>query len=97
MKRLPKYFVIKRDASNPLWQKYIGWLTPNYCEIFNGQTWHYYGIDGSNPYNKANMCDKLSDFQNNPTLITLEEWNECVNEVKQEESRGYFTFQNWTL
>lgn len=27
---LPKYFVIKRDASNPLWQKYINWLNETY-------------------------------------------------------------------
>ena len=97
MKELPKYFVIKRDADNPLWKKYIDWLYNEYKQRWAGNNWHYYGYDGSSVYRGTDCFNELSEFQNNPTLITLEEWNECVNGVKQEEPQGYFTYQNWTL
>lgn len=97
MKELPKYFVIKRDADNPLWKKYIYWLNKMYNQLWSGGVLAYYGFDGS-LYNWGTNCyEDLSSFKNNPTLITLEECDECVNGVKKEEPQGYFTYQNWTL
>lgn len=97
MEKLPKYFVIKRDGSNPLWRKYIDWINKEYKQLWGGIVINYYGYDGSE-YNGGTDChNDLSSFKNNPTLITLEEWDECVNGVKQKEPQGYFTYQNWTL
>lgn len=91
MKKLPQYFVILADKDNPLWLKYINWLNETYDQNLTGRSWNYYGYDGCIEY-----WDRIEDFENNPKLISLEEWNECVNEIK-EEQKGYFTYQNWTL
>ena len=77
-KELPKYFVIKRDNSNPLWDKYIQWLNSKYNTNWQGNTWSYYGFDGTN------ICwHNVNSFKNNPTLLTLEEWDSIVN-LKEE-------------
>lgn len=80
MTKLPKYFIIERDERNPLWEKYIDWLNKKY---HGGRYWHgidfkYYGYDGNTTFGTACHNDKYN-FINNPTLITLEEWNEAVN------------------
>jgi len=81
MKTLPEFFVIKRDASNPLWEKYIKWLNDKYCCKWKGNIDEYlYGYDGNNEYNGGtNYWACVQGFQNSPVLITLEYWNEAVN------------------
>lgn len=70
-KELPKYFAVKRDLKNPLWQKYIDWLNEKYnISLFGIDL--YYGFDGS--------CFCGTCFRDYVQLITLEYWNECVNE-----------------
>ena len=92
MKTLPRFFIIKRDDNNPLWRKYIDWLNQNSDSSFiYGNVGYYYGLQ-----ERVIRCIKDQDLSMFP-IITIEEWDECVNGVKQEESRGYFTFQNWTL
>jgi len=79
MNKLPEYFVIKKDESNPLWRKYLDWLNKKYkisCDGF----YDYYGYCIN--INKTSIF--LSDFrvrfdENGAKLITLEEWNEAVN------------------
>lgn len=79
MKQLPKYFVIKREANNPLWNKYIQWLNEKTGFNFDGRA-SYYGYG----YNRHidSICYTLEEFKNNPTVLTLEEWYECVNGFK---------------
>ena len=94
MKKLPKYFLIKRDENNPLWAKYIDWLnskSPTGSVI--GDVSNYYGLDSGSTIRSLNSLIDIG----HTTLITLEEWDECVNGVKKEEPQGYFTYQNWTL
>ena len=82
MKELPKYFVIKRDESNPRWKKYIDWLNKTYGCSWDGDCYIYYGYDGNSNCtdNYRTDCHHIiENFQNSPTLITLEEWDECVN------------------
>lgn len=84
MKTLPKYFVIKKDKSNPLWEKYINWLNKTYIKFeqqyWNGKILDYYGYDGIESYKGGTNCwNCIDSLNNNPILITLEEWNECVN------------------
>jgi len=48
MKTLPKYFIILRDATNPLWGKYIQWLKDTYNSPWEGTLDdHYCGYDGN--------------------------------------------------
>jgi len=77
MKTLPKYFIILRDATNPLWDKYIQWLRTTYNAPWTGVLDEYYGHDDTKT---LTHCHKRPDqFLNNPTIITLDYWNECVN------------------
>lgn len=73
MKKLPEYFCIKRDEYNPLWQKYIDWLNEKYNSHFIGQSNNYYGYNGH-----VVLC--ANDFSGN--IITLEQWDECVNRLE---------------
>jgi len=75
---LPKYFIIERDNSNPLWDKYIKWLNKEYNQDWDGVA-AFYGYDGTSAYNGTNCNKHPRYFKNNPELITLEYWNECVN------------------
>lgn len=71
---LPQYYVIKRDTSNPLWEKYIEWINKKNKSKWYGKNFDYYGFDGT-----WSCWSKIKYFENNPQLITLEYWNECVN------------------
>lgn len=79
MKTLPKYFVIEKDLSNPLWKKYIQWLKDTYDASWGGKMYAFYGYEGSSIYTKTNCFHKLEHFRNNPVLITLKEWDDIVN------------------
>ena len=80
---LPKYFIVKRDASNPLWKKYIDWLNKTYGSDWTGNTLeYYYGYDGSRGYGGTDVWPDISRFKNNPTILTLEQWDEIVNGFK---------------
>jgi len=75
MNELPKCFVIKRDADNPLWDKYIEWMNKRY-----GFDWTGTSIDsyyGNHSDNRTAYCSIY--LFNEPTVITLEQWNEAVN------------------
>ena len=80
-KSLPKYFVVKRDDANPLWRKYIQWLNTTYKVDWGPYNFLYWGYDGnSNHYgNGTRVGYSIKDFLNSPTIITLKEWNEIVN------------------
>lgn len=75
MKTLPKYFVIKRDENNPLWYK----LKKKLENIIDISEFEYAGFDGSLDYSGWNAWDNIYYFINKPEIITLEQWNECVN------------------
>lgn len=79
MKTLPKYYCIKRDESNPLWKKYIDWLNETYNSNWNGDIdGAYYGFQG-HEHGGTQMYSVIENFKNNPELITLDFWDECVN------------------
>ena len=81
----PKYWVVKRDKSNPLFQKCLNYLNETYgtAWTWNWESYDYYWFDWRPQY------DNLESFENNPKLITLEEWDkwfgsEVSSEVKPE-------------
>ena len=83
---LPKYFVIQRDANNPLWDEYIKWLNKNYNSDYSGaDPNYYYGFDGylcGDKSDRAAVSRDFSNFKNNPKILTLEQWDEIVNPKK---------------
>lgn len=74
----PKYFVIKMEENSSLWKEYINWLNATYdkhsAANWSGNSYNYYGFDGSVYYGGTNCHNRISDFENNPTLLTLEQW-----------------------
>ncbi len=79
MKQLPKYFYIKRQKDNLLWDKYIKWLWDTYGEKWYGTSDNYYGYDGSTLFKGTNHYKNPSFFYNNPVELSLEEWDSIVN------------------
>lgn len=78
---LPEYFAIFNDITNPLWSNYIVWLNDKYNKDYKGCTITcYYGYDG-----QVKRDSNISNFKNNPTIITLEQWNNIINgnQIKQ--------------
>ena len=69
MNNLPKYWVIKRDETNPNWKKVIEYLNTTYGCKYKGGTATYYGYDGT-----ATYYVNISDFRNNPTLLPIDEF-----------------------
>ena len=76
---LPKYFIIERDENNPLWDNFKEWFKKQSNEINWVFCNNYYGNDGSKRDNGYTSSDYSIDFYNNPSLITLDFWNQCVN------------------
>lgn len=80
VKELPKYWVVKRDESNPLWEEFKEWFINRGGS--NPDDWDFSGYD-ANEINRSGLenASKVELFRNSPELITLEYWNECINEL----------------
>ena len=85
--KLPKYFAIKKDADNPLWDKYISWLNdyamknganPNWF----GQLGVYYGVTNTPKNGFTGRQWDLTSFSAVTEELTLEQWDEIVNGYK---------------
>jgi hypothetical protein len=79
--KLPKYWVVKRDLSNPDWEKVIGYLNKKSGDTWKGFDFKYYGIDVDDELPvRVNYWDTLISFNGNPTLLTIEEFMELTEE-----------------
>jgi hypothetical protein len=95
MKQLPKYFIVQQDLDNPLWKNYIDWLNEKYAASWSGTNYLYYGYDGNKSVLSGTaLGGSIRDFQNNPELITLKFWNECVNGLEPEK---FVLPEKWTI
>ena len=56
-----------------------------YNQNYYGTLNAYYGFDNNDFWNSngTNFHDCIKEFKNNPELITLEFWNECINQQTQ--------------
>jgi len=88
MKQLPKHFAIKKDADNPLWDKYISWLN-DYARKngYFGPSWNgginaYYGVTDNYDCGNTRWHYQLKTFPEGTVELTLEEWDEIVNGFK---------------
>lgn len=82
---MPEYFAIKRVANNPLWQKYIDWLSETYGVRFADCNDCYYGYDGISGFNGINYYPDIILFENNPIELTLKQWDKIINKTMEEE------------
>jgi hypothetical protein len=83
MTELPEYFVIKREADNPLWDKYVQWINSfKGCNIDKNQSMNEFisfdtYIEYWDCFNNLEHCKKTK-----PILITLEQWDSIVNKTQ---------------
>lgn len=78
---MPKYFIILYTGTE-LWFKYIEWLNKTYGSCWEGTDGcNYYGYDNHDPdtYGGTYESNFPSRFQNSPQIITLEQWDQWVN------------------
>lgn len=81
----PKYWVVRNDGSKLFKDTVVNKM--NAISI-SGRQWKgktlksYYGYDGNTLPNKngTNVSTSLGDFENNPTLLTLDEFIELLTE-----------------
>ena len=77
--RLPEYWAVKRDKSNPNWKKVINYLNQISGYEWEGDAYAYYGIE-KNIAPGVNCYDTFSYFKGNPTLLTIEQFMELTNQ-----------------
>jgi hypothetical protein len=80
--KLPKYWVVKRDLSNPDWKKVIDYLNQLSGYDWGGKSFIYYGTEYSSGIG-VNCFDELSHFNSNPILLTIEEFMELRNQKSE--------------
>ena len=86
-KELPKYFAVKRDANNFLWQQYINFLNKTYKNTLDGSVSEYYGYSH---LDKLSINFSFERFGKEAVLLTLEEWYDLfikptqTNKMKKE-------------
>jgi hypothetical protein len=80
--KLPKYFIIKQ-CNDPLWDDYIEWLNKTYNVNYGGDSNSYYGYDGNEFDNGTGYHIDISYFKNNPEIIILDYWDECIKNKTQ--------------
>ena len=75
-KEFPKYWVVKKDENNPNWGKVL-----DYIKLKAGtkliSNFNYFGFDGINRTG-FNSWNYIEDFENNPTLLTIDEFVELT-------------------
>lgn len=82
---IPKYFYIKRDNSNVLWEEYIKWLNETYSCEWSWTEYVYYWYDGSSGSWGTDCHYYSRNFENNAKEITLEFWNKYMNDMSDPE------------
>ena len=76
---LPEYWVVKQDQNNPGWKKVIKYLNDKSGYRWDGDAYNYYGTE-PNCAKGVNCYDNISNFLNNPTLLTIEEFLRLTNQ-----------------
>lgn len=82
---IPKYFYIKRNESNVLWEEYITWLNKKYSSKWAWGQYNYYGYDDSTTRSGTDCHENPEYFKNNAKEITLEFWNQYMNDINDPE------------
>lgn len=80
---LPRYRVVGKDESDPLWSLFFDWFNGFYGTSYRKDR-NFYWYDWWNGVAKSNSNDYIEYFKNNPTLITLQERDRCVNKKQSQ-------------
>ena len=74
---LPEYWIVSMDRHHPRWMEIISYINLTFGSDWAGDCMDYYGFDG-----ESECGDELDDFQNNPTVFTVDEWFNLVEGVQ---------------
>ena len=88
--RLPQYWAVKCDGSQKFRDTVIKYLNETYNCSWNGIQNGFYGYDGCNEHGGTNGWDEIESFQNNPVLLTIDEFVELskpIPELSREQVR----------
>ena len=93
----PKYWAVERDKSNPLYQKCVNYIADKSDVDVSWHIWKYLWFDWDDEaYNWYNWWDNIETFENNPTLITLEEWDKWFGgEIDTSVEPSAYVFKKW--
>jgi len=75
---LPKYWIIKNDGSQLFQDTVIKYL--NTINDWNGTVIAYYWFDWNKAFNWTNWWHNINMFENNPIVLTLNEFIEMTTE-----------------
>lgn len=79
---LPKYFVVKKDESDPLWGEFLNWYNDFFWFKWVSE-WQYYWYDW-NSDQWVNAWDEEIYITKSIKIITLAERDRCVNKKKSQ-------------
>jgi hypothetical protein len=78
--RLPQYWVVQADYHNSDFKTVINYLNEQYGTAWMGHNHgDYYGYDGNHKHNGTDSWTNLSNFKNNPTVLTIEQFIELTS------------------
>lgn len=98
MKTLPKYYVIARDSDDTRWIQCVDWVNAHQPGSEWCYDWNYIWYDGSARYNWYDRWDDIRWLKNNPTIITLDDWEEATQEKPKPKRYTYtttYTREDW--
>ncbi len=75
---LPKYWIVKNDGSDEYKNIVIKYLQ-KFHNWEGSDINNYYGFDGGDRYRGSFDSRNIKDFHNTPTILTLEEFKQCIN------------------
>lgn len=98
---LPKYFVVKKDESDPFWELFCNWVSNNFSDSSDRRRWEYVWYD----WNKINKWwiravnyNEWDNKYNEWTLITLAERDICVNKKAIQTKKPIRSCEhNWSI
>ena len=78
---LPEYWVVQCDHYSSDFEKVINYLNNQYGTNWSGMNHgDYYGFDGNGAHNGTDAWTNLSNFKNDPTVLTIEEFMKLSNQ-----------------
>lgn len=88
MNKLPKYWIVKNDQSQLYKDTVIKYINYNYDLDLNWNSYDYYWYDWGSR-SGASRWDNIGNFENNPALLTIEQFVEMTKETDE--------FKKWEI
>ena len=81
MANLPKYWVVENDHSQQYKDTVIKYLNDHFGATWNGNSYKYYGYDGSKAYGGSDCHESIEYFDNSPVVLSLRTFLSIIEEA----------------